>query len=46
MQSSVEMCIRDRDVTEEANSELGVPYGAYIKEVEMDSPAMLSLIHI
>ena len=30
------------DVTEEANSELGVPYGAYIKEVEMDSPAMLA----
>ena len=28
--------------TEEANSELGVPYGAYIKEVEMDSPAMLA----
>ena len=30
------------DVTEEANSELGVPYGAYITEVEMDSPAMLA----
>ncbi len=29
-------------VTEEANSELGVPYGAYITEVEMDSPAMLA----
>ena len=30
------------NVTEEANSELGVPYGAYITEVEMDSPAMLA----
>ena len=30
------------DVTEEANRELGVPYGAYITEVEMDSPAMLA----
>ncbi|MBQ2803421.1 MAG: serine protease [Lachnospiraceae bacterium] len=28
------------DVTSEANEELGVPFGAYIKEVEMDSPAM------
>lgn len=30
------------DVTQEANEELGVPYGAYVKEVEMDSPAMLA----
>lgn len=30
------------DVTQEANQELGVPYGAYVKEVEMDSPAMLA----
>lgn len=29
------------DVTEEAHTELNVPYGAYIKEVKMDSPAML-----
>ena len=34
--------LRGVDVTEEANSELGVPYGAYITEVEMDSPAMLA----
>lgn len=30
------------DVTQEANQELGVPYGAYVKGVEMDSPAMLA----
>ena len=30
------------DVTEEANRELGVPYGAYIREIYMDSPAMLA----
>lgn len=30
------------DVTEEAHEELGLPYGAYIKEVDMDSPAMLA----
>lgn len=28
------------DVTPEANENLGVPYGAYITEIEMDSPAM------
>lgn len=28
------------DVTLEAHQELGVPYGAYILEIEMDSPAM------
>lgn len=28
------------DVTVEANEKLGVPYGAYITEIEMDSPAM------
>ncbi len=28
------------DVTVEANENLGVPYGAYITEIEMDSPAM------
>lgn len=30
------------DVTREAHEEIGVPYGAYIKEVEMDSPSMLA----
>lgn len=28
------------DVTEEVNTELGVPYGAYIMEIDMESPAM------
>lgn len=28
------------DVTLEANEEMGVPYGAYVMEIEMDSPAM------
>lgn len=28
------------DVTEEANATLGVPFGAYIMEVDMESPAM------
>lgn len=28
------------DVTEEANQELEVPFGAYITEIDMDSPAM------
>lgn len=28
------------DVTEEANREMGVPFGAYIAEIDMDSPAM------
>lgn len=28
------------DVTEEANDKMGVPYGAYITEIDMDSPAM------
>lgn len=28
------------DVTLEANEELGVPYGAYITEIDMESPAM------
>ncbi len=30
------------DVTAEANQELGVPMGAYVKQVEMNSPAMLA----
>ncbi len=29
-------------VTSEANSELGVPYGAYVLRTEMDSPAMFA----
>ena len=29
-------------VTSEANSELGVPYGAYVLRTDMDSPAMLA----
>lgn len=28
------------DVTQEANEELGVPFGAYIMEIDMSSPAM------
>ena len=28
------------DVTQEANAELGVPFGAYLMEIDMDSPAM------
>ncbi|MCM1156337.1 MAG: S1C family serine protease [Roseburia sp.] len=34
------MGIHGSDVPQEANTELGVPLGAYIKEIEMDSPAM------
>lgn len=30
------------DVPEEANEEFQVPYGAYVREVSMDSPAMLA----
>ncbi len=30
------------DVTKEANEELKVPYGAYVTEVEMDSPSMMA----
>lgn len=30
------------DVTRQANEEMGVPYGAYITEVEMNSPSMLA----
>jgi len=30
------------DVSKEVNLELGVPYGAYITEVEIDSPSMLA----
>lgn len=38
----VYMGIEGTDVTKEAHEELGVPYGAYIKEIYMDSPAMLA----
>lgn len=31
---------RGTDVTKQIHEELGVPYGAYIAEIEMDSPAM------
>lgn len=34
------MGIVGTDVTVTANAELGVPFGAYIKEIYMDSPAM------
>ena len=30
------------DVTEEANEKWNVPYGAFVKEVKMDSPSMLA----
>lgn len=30
------------DVTKEAHEEWNVPYGAFVKEVEMDSPSMLA----
>lgn len=32
--------IHGADVTKEASEELNIPQGAYIKEIEMDSPAM------
>lgn len=32
--------VHGTDVPQEANMELGVPLGTYIKEIEMDSPAM------
>ena len=32
--------INGGDVPKEANLEYGVPYGAYVEEVDMDSPAM------
>ncbi len=36
------MGISGIDVTAEAHNELNIPYGAYVKEVVMDSPAMLA----
>lgn len=32
--------ISGMDVSKEANGELGVPYGAYVRQVDFDSPAM------
>ncbi len=32
--------VHGADVTADINEELGVPYGAYIMEIDMDSPAM------
>ena len=34
--------IHGADVPQEASLESGVPLGAYIKEIEMDSPAMIA----
>lgn len=34
------MGIKGGDVPKEANLDFGVPYGAYVEEVDMDSPAM------
>lgn len=34
--------ISGTDVTAEAHQEMGVPYGAYVQDVEMNSPAMLA----
>lgn len=34
--------ITGMDVTAEANREMGVPFGAYVKEIAMNSPAMLA----
>lgn len=34
--------IMGTDVTKEAHEELGVPYGAYIRDIYMDSPAMMA----
>ena len=36
------MGISGMDVTPEANQEMGVPFGAYVREVDMNSPAMLA----
>lgn len=38
--SQAYMGIHGIDVTKEANEELQVPFGAYVTEIEMDSPAM------
>ena len=36
------MGISGIDVTADANREYGVPFGAYVREIEMDSPAMFA----
>lgn len=36
------MGIRGGDVPSSAHANYGVPYGAYVKEIDMDSPAMLA----
>lgn len=36
------MGISGTDVTADANREYGVPFGAYVREIEMDSPAMFA----
>lgn len=36
------MGIKGVDVTREAHEDLAVPYGAYVTEIDMDSPAMLA----
>lgn len=41
-QKMAHLGIKGVDVTKEANAELNVPYGAYVTEVEMDSPSMLA----
>lgn len=38
--TSAYMGIKGGDVPKEANQELGIPYGAYVEETAMDSPAM------
>lgn len=38
--------ITGTDVTKHAHSDLGVPYGAYVTRLEMDSPAMLAGIQV
>ena len=40
------MGIHTINVSTEANEEMQVPYGAYIKRVEIDSPAMISGIQV
>ncbi len=34
--------IKGLDVTKDANENQGVPYGAFVKEIDMDSPAMMA----
>ena len=41
-QNAAMLGITGMDVSEDANTRLGVPTGAYVAEVEMDSPAMLA----